>query len=83
LTACSADIPEDWPQAKQPYHASVGTRHPRQGPSPKSRAELALAEVCSKLGYCLPSDDQDEIPADPPPDSEAFVDAVLIAEGRH
>ena len=54
-----------------------------RAPSPKLRAELALAEVCSKLGYCIPSDDQDEILADPPPDSEAFVDAVLIAEGRH
>ena len=61
----------------------MGTRHPRQGPSPKSHAELALAELGSKPGYCIPPDNQDAILADPPPDSEAFVDAVLIAEGRH
>jgi hypothetical protein len=35
-----------------------------------------------KLGYCLPPDEQDAILSNPPPDAEAFVDAVLIAEGR-
>jgi hypothetical protein len=61
---------------------SVSSRHSHQGPSSESRAELALAELCSKLGYCIPPDDRDAILADPPPDAEAFVDAVLIAEGR-
>ena len=47
-----------------------------------SRAELALSELCSELGYCLPPDEQETILTSPPPDAEAFVDAVLIAEGQ-
>lgn len=47
-----------------------------------SRAELALSELCSKLGYCLSPDDEEAILADPPLTQEAFVDAVLVAEGR-
>jgi hypothetical protein len=35
------------------------------------------------LGYCLSPDDQDAILANPPADPEAFVDAVLVAEGRN
>jgi hypothetical protein len=47
-----------------------------------SRAELALSELCSKLGYCLPPDEQEAILVNRPPDAEAFVDAVLTGEGR-
>ena len=49
-----------------------------------SRAELALSELCSRLGYCdcLYPPAKDAILLNPPPDAEAFVDAVLIAEGR-
>jgi hypothetical protein len=46
-----------------------------------SRAELALSELCSKLGYCIPPDDQEAILTNPPPDADAFIDAVLVAEG--
>jgi hypothetical protein len=45
-----------------------------------SRAEAALSELCIRLGYCIPPAEQEAILANPPPDAEAFVDAVLIAE---
>lgn len=48
----------------------------------ESRADLALTELCSTLGYCIPPDERDAILRTPPPDAEAFVDAVLVAEGR-
>ena len=35
-----------------------------------------------KLGYCLPPHEQEAILDNPPPDADAFVDAVLVAEGR-
>jgi hypothetical protein len=54
----------------------------RKQPLRESRAELALAELCSKLGYCIPRDERDAILRDPPPDADAFVEAVLVAEGR-
>jgi hypothetical protein len=60
----------------------VSRRHPAKNPRRESRAELALSELCSKLGYCIPPDEQEAILANPPADEEAFVDAVLIAEGR-
>jgi hypothetical protein len=34
------------------------------------------------LGYCLDPDDQRAILSEPPGDPEAFIDAVLVAEGR-
>ena len=34
-----------------------------------------------KLGYCLPPSEQDAILSAPPTDADAFVDAVLVAEG--
>lgn len=48
----------------------------------KSRAELALGELCTRLGYCLTPGDGEAILANPPPDAESFVDAVLEAEFR-
>jgi hypothetical protein len=56
----------------------------RAGPKAKkrgSRAETALSELCTRLGYCIPPAAQDAILANPPLDTEAFVDAVLVAEG--
>ena len=47
-----------------------------------SRAELALGELCSRLGYCDALYESSAIFEDPPPDADAFVDAVLRAEGR-
>lgn len=42
----------------------------------------SLSELCSKLGYCLPGDQQEAILANPPANAEAFVEAVLIGKGR-
>ncbi len=49
-----------------------------------SPAERALSELCSELGYCdcLYPPAKEGILANLPPDAEAFVDAVLVAEGR-
>ena len=58
------------------------SRHPGHDKRRESRAELALAELCSKLGYCISPDEQDAILRNPPSDAEAFIDAVLVAEGR-
>ena len=35
------------------------------------------------MGYCLDQDGRKAILSTPPADAEAFVDAVIIAEGRH
>jgi hypothetical protein len=60
----------------------VSKQRPGQHPLLESRAELALGELCSRLGYCLPPDLAAAILASPPPDAESLVDAVLAAEGR-
>ena len=44
-------------------------------------AAKALDELCVRYGYCLPPDDYRRLIEDPPQDPEAFVDAVLVAEG--
>jgi hypothetical protein len=51
------------------------------GQKPASCAEAALYELCLKYGYCLPPDAQDRLLANPPPTSEAFAEALLLAEG--
>jgi hypothetical protein len=63
---------------ERPYHEAMS----RRKSSRASRAELALGELCSRLGYCIPPDDQEAILDNPPPNAEAFIDAVLVAEGR-
>jgi len=60
----------------------MSRRRPTNKPRRESRAELALAELCSRLGYCIPPEERESILRNPPPDADAFVDAVLIAEGR-
>jgi hypothetical protein len=50
-------------------------------PKPNSRAEAALYELCVRYGYCINGDQEDAIIADPPHDADAFLDAVLRAEG--
>jgi hypothetical protein len=50
-------------------------------PVVRSRAELALEEICSRLGYCDALARKDVFFADRPKDADAFVDAVLLAEG--
>jgi hypothetical protein len=49
---------------------------------PASRVEAALRELCEKYGYCLPGEKTDALLGQLPEDADAFVDAVLMAEGR-
>jgi hypothetical protein len=49
---------------------------------PASLAEAALHELCVGYGYCLQGEKEEALLADVPEDADAFVDAVLIAEGR-
>ena len=61
----------------------MSDRYAGRSPSQHSRAELALNDLCAELGYCLDPEDHDAILAGPPPTADAFVEAVLIAEGCH
>jgi hypothetical protein len=65
----------------QPYHGTMSKRRPGRNARRASRAECALGEMRMTLGYCIPTAEQEEILSSPPPDAEAFVDAVLVAEG--
>jgi hypothetical protein len=38
-------------------------------------------DLCVELGFCLPPDDVVRLTDAPPPDVEAFTEAVLLAEG--
>jgi hypothetical protein len=40
-----------------------------------------LYDLCVRLGYCLPPEDQQRIIDDPPASVDAFTDAVIVAEG--
>jgi hypothetical protein len=44
-------------------------------------AEFLLAELCSRLGLCLPPDARDRLIACVPVSAEAFAAAVFRAEG--
>jgi hypothetical protein len=50
-------------------------------PNPKSLAEAALYDLCVRYGHCINGYQQDAIIADLPDDADAFLDAVLRAEG--
>lgn len=40
-----------------------------------------LHELCAKLGFCLPPDDDTRLVASPPPTIDAFTDEVIRTEG--
>jgi hypothetical protein len=40
-----------------------------------------LHKLCVEAGFCLPSEEQEKLRADPPVDPIAFTNAVFIAEG--
>ena len=40
-----------------------------------------LYELCARLGFGLPAVEQTRLADSPPPDIDAFTDAVLLAEG--
>jgi hypothetical protein len=46
-----------------------------------SEIGLLLAELCVKLGFCLPPEEQATLEGSPPPGVDALTDAVLLAEG--
>jgi len=46
------------------------------------RVRAALDALCVEHGCCIPPDQAAAIEANPPAELDAFVDAVLIAEGR-
>jgi hypothetical protein len=43
--------------------------------------ERLLGKLCVNLGFCLPPDVQDQLIENPPDNTQAFTDAVFIAEG--
>jgi len=51
------------------------------GSKPTTRLEAALNELCVRYGYCLGTEEAVAIRAEPPVAPDAFVDAVLVAEG--
>ena len=48
----------------------------------ESRVTALLSELCVTHGYCLPPDAQQALQAAPPLEPDAFIEAVLRAEGR-
>src|SRR3954451_8300085 len=47
-----------------------------------TRVDALLSDLCVSQGICLAPDDHDALIADPPGDPDAFVDAILIADGQ-
>jgi hypothetical protein len=50
---------------------------------PESCADAALDELCVKYGYCVLGEKAEALLANVPEDADAFVDALLIAEGSN
>jgi len=46
-----------------------------------ARVDALLNELCSKLGFCLPPEEQARLRDAPPVEVDAFTDAVFVAEG--
>ncbi|RSN51860.1 hypothetical protein DMH08_29760 [Actinomadura sp. WAC 06369] len=59
--------------------ANMGTVSAQQLP-PEDVASL-LRDLCIELGFCLPPEDHAALCASPPPDADAFTEAVFRAEG--
>ncbi|MFC5753012.1 hypothetical protein [Actinomadura rugatobispora] len=49
-------------------------------PSPEDIGAL-LYDLCVRLGFCLPPDEQAALRTSPPTDVDAFTEAVYRAEG--
>ena len=43
--------------------------------------EKLLRDLCVRLGFCLPPDEQQRLETSPPADVRSFTDAVFVAEG--
>lgn len=61
--------------------ATGGYVKPRSGYRSAMDAGQLLNDLCVRLGYCLPPEDQREIVNNPPTSVDAFTDAVIVAEG--
>ena len=61
--------------------AQARWQYPHCMSRPESRAEAALYELCANYGYCVASRRADELLATTADDPDAWVDAVLAAEG--
>ncbi|MET7421390.1 hypothetical protein [Dactylosporangium sp. NPDC005555] len=46
-----------------------------------SDVQRLLNELCIKLGFCLPPDENRRLQESPPGDVDSFTDAVIEAEG--
>ena len=46
----------------------------------KSRIEWLLDDLCVELGFCLPPDEYARLASSPPMSTEAFTNAVFVAE---
>lgn len=46
-----------------------------------TQVDALLSELCVVMGFCLPPDEADRLRKSPPPDVDAFTDAVIRAEG--
>lgn len=47
-----------------------------------TRVDALLSDLCVRHGVCLSPDDFDALVRDPPGELDAFVDAILIADGQ-
>ena len=47
----------------------------------RARVQALLQELCVDLGFCLPENGKRRLEDDPPPDVDAFTDAVFLEEG--
>ena len=47
-----------------------------------TRVDALLSDLCLRKGICLPPDEHDRLVASPPTDPDAFVAAILIADGE-
>jgi hypothetical protein len=81
MTDASGVIPGTLAQPRLPYPDVVSRRHSGKSKTRESRAELANGTL-RQARLLHPPDERDAILRDPPPDPEAFIDAVPVAEGR-
>jgi hypothetical protein len=47
----------------------------------ESEASKLLSDLCVRLGFCLPPEEELRLQENPPLDVRSFTDAVFVAEG--
>lgn len=48
----------------------------------RSQVEWLLEDLCVRFGYCIPAEARARLSEHPPDTAEAFVHAVVVAEGQ-